>query len=223
MQLPIPRMRVELISAYYKEEFLAPLFFLHYDWVDKVTLITERWTDDKLDDGAKVEAINTSILRSTANWVIVVDFDEFVFVKGGENPRVALEREQADIMNCEMLRVWRHMSDQDVDRMKPPLLQRRHGQPDHVKPCIFRPGAVRLHIGNHSADVPPDYKWGKPWSAVHWANADPCFGIERSVLERQCRLSDNNYKHSWGMVPEWLDPKFLEKKYAEHLNDPIVV
>lgn len=111
-------MKVQVISAYYKETYLAPLFMSHYEtWVDEITLITERWDGEKFDDGAKVEAINTSILRSIANWVIVVDFDEFVFPKGGISPREALERETGDIMNAEMLRVWRHMSDQDVDRM----------------------------------------------------------------------------------------------------------
>lgn len=217
-------MKVELISAYYREEFLAPLFMLHYEnWVDQITLITTRWDGNKLDDGAKLEEINTAILRSTANWVIVVDFDEFIFPKGGENPRTALERETGDIMNAEMLRVWRHMSDPDVDRMKPPLLQRRHGQPDHVKPCIFRPGAVRLDIGNHSANFPPHYKWGKPWSAVHWANADPEFGIERTHRDRQTRLSENNYRNSWGMIPEWLDPNYLKNLYAQHMDDPVVI
>lgn len=217
-------MKIQVISAYYKETYLAPLFMSHYEtWVDEITLITERWDGEKFDDGAKVEAINTSILRSIANWVIVVDFDEFVFPKGGISPREALERETGDIMNAEMLRVWRHMSDQDVDRMKPPLLQRRHGGPDHVKPCIFRPGAVKLDIGNHSASHPESYKWGKPWSAVHWANADPEFGIERTHRDRQTRLSDNNFKHSWGMIPEWLDPNYLRDLYAKHLDDPIVI
>lgn len=217
-------MKVELITSYYREEYLAPLFFLHYEnWVDQITLITTRWDGDKLDDGAKVEEINTAILRSKANWVIVVDFDEFLFPKNGANPRTTLERESGDIMNAEMLRVWRHMTDQDVDRMNPPLLQRRHGGPDHVKPCIFRPGAVRLDIGNHSANFPANYKWGKPWSAVHWANADPEFGIERTHRDRQTRLSENNYKNSWGMIPEWLDPNYLRELYAKHMDDPIVI
>lgn len=217
-------MRVELISAYYREEFLAPLFFLHYEtWVDQITLITTRWESDKLDDGAKMGEINAAISRSTADWVIVVDFDEFIFPKGGKSSRTALEQEPGDIMMCEMLRVWRHMSDRDVDRTKPPLLQRRHGGPDHVKPCIFRPGAVSLHIGNHSVDHPPHYKWGQPWSAVHWANADPEFGIERTHRDRQTRLSDNNYRNSWGMIPEWLDPNYLRELYAKHMDDPYVI
>lgn len=217
-------MHIEVITTYYKEEFLAPLFTMHYSpWVDRITMITERWEGDKLDDGAKIEAINTSILRSTANWVIVVDFDEFVFPKNGANPRTTLERETGDIMQCEMFRVWRHMSDQDVDRMKPPLLQRRHGEKDHIKPCIFRPGAVKVDIGTHSASFPTEYKWGKPWSAVHWANADPEFGIERTHRDRQTRLSENNYKHSWGMMPEWLDPNYLRDLYTKHMNDPIVL
>lgn len=217
-------MKIELISSYYREEFLAPLFFLHYEnWIDRITLITERWESERLDDGAKVQAVNEAISRSVADWIIVVDFDEFIFPKGGDNPRTVLEREQGHIMNCEMLRVWRHMSDQDIDRTKPPVLQRRHGGKDHVKPCLFRRGPVTLHIGNHSADFPAHWNWGKPWSAVHWANADPEFGIERTHRDRQTRLSENNYKHSWGMIPEWTDPNYLRDLYAKHMDDPLVL
>jgi hypothetical protein len=216
--------KVQVIAAYYKETYLIPLFMEHYEnWTDEVTLITTRWPDDKLDDGAKIDLINRAIERSDADWVIVVDADEYIFPKGGDNPRTTLERETGDICNCEMLRVWRHMSDQDVDRMKPPLLQRRHGGPDHVKPCIFRPRGVKIQIGTHGATFPTEYKWGKPWSAVHWANADPEFGIQRTHRDRQTRLSENNYKHGWGMIPEWLDPNYLKDLYAKHLDDPFVI
>lgn len=217
-------MTIEIITTYFREEYLAPLFMLHYEnWTDAITVITTRWTDNKLDDGAKIDAINSAISRSVADWVIVVDFDEFLFPKGGIEPRTALERETGDICNCEMIRVWRHMSDPDVDRMQPPLLQRRHGGPDHIKPCIFRPRGVKIDIGTHGATFPAEYKWGHPWSAVHWANADPEFGIERTHRDRQTRLSRNNYDHGWGMMPEWLDPGYLKNLYAQHMNDPFVL
>lgn len=219
----LQKVNVEIVTTYYRETFLAPLFLSHYEtWADSITVLTKRWDKDKLDDGAKIDLINAAIARSVADWVIVVDWDEYCFPKNGANPRTTLEQEQGSICNCEMLRVWRHMSEQDVDRMQPPLLQRRHGEPDHIKPCIFRP-PVTIDIGTHGAKFPAHYKWGQPWSAVHWANADPEFGIERTHRDRQTRLSQNNYDHGWGMVPEWLDPGYLQNLYAKHLNDPKVI
>lgn len=217
-------MKIEVIATYYREEYLASLFMLHYErWVDTVTLLTSRFPENKLDDALKLDLLHDAIARSTADWVIVVDFDEFVFPKTGP-PRIVLEQEQGSVCNCEMLRVWRHASDQDVDHMQPPLLQRKHGAPDHVKPCIFRPHRdIRLDIGTHGINVPPHYKWGSPWSAVHWANADPEFGIERTHRDRQTRLSQNNLDHGWGIIPEWLDPKYLGDMYASHMNDPQVL
>lgn len=218
-------MKIEILTTYFKEEYLAPLFFMHYqEWADLVTVITQRMPDDKLDDGIKLDLIHAAIARSTADWVILVDFDEFVFPKQGQDPRLVLEQEQGSICQCEMLRVWRHITDSDVNRLQPPLPQRRHGQPDHVKPCIFRPHpSIRFDIGTHGVTIPDGYKWGASWSAVHWANADPEFGIQRSHCHRQMRLSENQIAKGWGVIPEWKDPAFLEKKYLEHLNDPLVL
>lgn len=218
-------MKIEIITTYWHEQFLAPLFMLHYEpWSDKITLLTSRFPGDKFDDSIKTDLTNQAIARSDADWVIVVDFDEFVFpMLIGTDPRVVLENEQADILNCEMVRVWRHATDQDIDRMQPPLIQRRHGELDHVKPCIFRPRGIKLDIGAHGVTTPPGAKWGTPWKAAHWANADPCFGIERSLVDRQLRLSQNQIDHGWGIVKEWLDPKFLPDKYVNHMNDPLII
>ena len=72
-------MKVEVITTYFKEEFLAPLFLLHYNWVDHINIITQAFPDGKFNDHLKRDLINAAIYKSTADWVIVVDFDEFVF------------------------------------------------------------------------------------------------------------------------------------------------
>jgi len=215
-------MRVEVITSVYNETFLAPLFLSHYaGWTDKITILTAQFPGGKLDDEIKMNLINDAIARSTASWVIAVDFDEFIWpLPFGTDPRKALEDETGHIIDCHMIRVWRHRTDSDIDRMKPPLPQRMHGTPDHHKPSIFRPQGVKLGIGIHSATFPPHYRWGSVWSAAHWANADPCFGIERSRTARQMRLSPNNLWHGWGTIPQWLEPQFLEREYEKHLDDP---
>jgi hypothetical protein len=219
------RMTIEIITTYFQEHYLAPLFMLHYEpWTDRITVLTQKFPDNKLDDALKSELINKAIAESKSDWCIVADFDEFIFPKDFKDPRLTLEQEQGSICNCEMLRVWRHVTDKDVDRMQPPLMQRRHGQIDHVKPCIFRPCAgVKIEIGTHGASFPAHYKWGQPWSAVHWANADPEFGIQRTHSHRQTRLSQTNLKNGWGIKQEWLDVEYLKRMYESHLNDPVIL
>ena len=214
-------MKIEVITTYYREEFLAPLFMRHYEgWADTITVITARFPEDKMDDEIKKNLINAAIDNSDADWVIVVDFDEFVFpLPLGTGPRKALEDEPGHKIRCDMRRMWRHESESDVDRMKPPLFQRLHGMPDHVKPCIFKPRGVTIDIGTHAARFPPHYAWGKPWSAAHWHNADPCFSIQRSYEHRQTRLSFRQQ----GLVPEWKDRGYIERLYPEHLHDPQVI
>jgi len=218
-------MKVEVITTYYKEEFLAPLFMLHYHWVDHINIITAQFPDGKFNDHLKTELINEAIAKSNADWVICVDFDEFVFpYPYGTDPREVLMNERGGWLNVPMWRVWRHRTDKDIDRMRPPVLQRLHGVPnrEHTKPCIFRPLGVSIGIGCHDARFPQGCNEGGPWTAVHWANADPCFGIERSRENRQGRICQRQLDEGLGVIPEWLNSGFLEKRYVDHLNDALI-
>jgi hypothetical protein len=217
-------MRIELITSYFRETFLVPLFMQHYEsWVDRITLLTDKFPGDKFDDVPKMNWINAAIAQSKADWVIVVDMDEFVApLPWGTDPRRALEQERGDIIMSEMVRVWRHRTDKDVDRMLPPVPQRLHGQPDHKKPAIFRPRGVTLGAGNHNAYYPPHYKWGKPWGGSHWANADSCFWIERGIRDRGQRLSQANIAKGWGVHQLRTEQQIL-KECEDHLDDPQII
>ena len=172
-------MKIEIITTYFNETFLAPLFLSHYEtWCDKITLITQKFSSGKFEDMEKVGWINEAISRSRADWIVVVDFDEFIGpLPFGTNPRLALEQEQGSIIMSQMVRVWRHRTDRDIDRMLPPVPQRLHGQPDHHKPAIFRPGGVTLGAGNHNANFPAHYKWGKPWGGRIGPTPIPVSGL----------------------------------------------
>jgi hypothetical protein len=217
--------KVEVITTYYKEEFLAPLFMMHYHWADSINIITASFPDGKFNDHLKTDLINAAIARSQADWVIVVDFDEFVFpYPYGTDPRMALCEEPYDVIMVPMWRVWRHHTDKDVDRMAPPVPQRLHGvaNREHTKPCIFRPKDVSIHVGCHGINLPHYYRYGTPWTAVHWANADPCFGINRSRENRQARICLQQLSENLGVIPEWRQPGFLERCYQQHLNDEMI-
>lgn len=219
-------MTVELITSYFKEEFLAPLFLLHYDWVDRCTFITQRRDDHLFDDEDKMNWINEAIRNSRADWVVLVDMDEFIYpLPYGCNPRVVLEQEEGSLIYAHMTRMWRHRDDKDIDRTRHPVPQRLHGQPDHIKPCIFRPSVdIRMGAGNHDISHHPSnqMRHGRPWVGSHWANADACFWIERETRDRGPRLTERNRQRGHGTHTLRTKEQILAECEA-HSNDPQIL
>lgn len=220
-------MKIELITAFYREEFLAPLFFLHYShWVDRMTFITQQLPNGEFDDEDKMNWINEAIARSRADWVVLVDMDEFIYpLPYGCNPRVVLEHERNighRMIYSHMTRMWRHKDDGDIDRSKPPVPQRLHGIPDHVKPSIFDPSGLRVGAGNHDYHADSERHVGKPWAGAHWANADSCFWIERETRDRGPRLSQRNVSRGHGTHTRRTREQILEECRA-HENDPVII
>jgi len=218
-------MKISVVCCYYKETFLIPIFMEHYEsWVDEVILITQRFPDNKMNDQLKADLINDTVRRLKSDWAIVVDADEFVLPNPSRGqPRQILEHEQhTDAIRVQFWRVWRHKTEPDIDRMKPPYGQRRYGEPDHVKPCIFNLSIQwHCHIGMHGLnrlDNKP-IKWGQPWVGLHWSNADPCFSLTRTRNDRLNRLSTENIANCWGFKHEWFTPGYLEQLYTKHIED----
>lgn len=217
-------MTIELITCFYREEFLAPLFMQHYDWVDRMTFITEKLSSGEFDDEFKSGWINAAIARSTADWVVLVDMDEFIYPNPyGRNPRSVLEAEDGNVIYSHMTRMWRHHTDKDIDLLQPPVPQRLHGIPDHVKPCVFRPiGHVVVGAGNHDIHGIGTGKHGAPWAGAHWANADSCFWIDRETRDRGPRLSERNRARGHGTHTLRSREQILAECKA-HENDPIII
>lgn len=218
-------MQIELITAYYREEFLLPLFMLHYQhWVDRITFITEQRSDGKFDDEDKMNWINAAIARSKADWVVLVDMDEFIYPSPyGANPRVVLEQEPGSLIFSHMTRMWRHKDDADIIRTLPPVPQRLHGIPDHIKPAVFRPlPSTRVGAGNHDIHCDHLLPHGKPWAGAHWANADACFWIERETRDRGPRLSERNVQRGHGTHTRRTREQILEE-CRQHENDPVII
>lgn len=217
-------MFIELITCFYREEFLLPLFKLHYHWVDRFNLINIVRTDGKFDDEDKMHWVNDAISRSTADWIVLVDMDEFIYpTPYGALPRVVLEQEEGDLIYSHMTRMWRHHTDQDIDRYSLPVPQRLHGQTDHVKPAVFRPiKSVRVGAGNHDIHCDIPMQQGKPWAGAHWANADPCFWVERETRDRGPRLSDRNIERGHGTHTRRTKDQILAECKA-HEHDPQII
>jgi hypothetical protein len=217
-------MRVELITCYYREEFLVPLFMLHYEpWVDQFTFLTNKIRGGlEFDDEEKQAWVNDAIRRSQADWVVLVDMDEFIFPENHQDPRLLLECNIADIFYSRMVRCWRHRDDFDIDRMKAPVPQRCFGQADHYKPAVFKPQGVSVGAGNHDANVPGHYIRGEDWAGAHWANADAEFWVTRETRDRGPRLSERNKGRGHGTHTLRTKEQILAECEA-HLDDPRVI
>jgi hypothetical protein len=218
-------MTIELITSYFNEEFLSPLFMSHYShWCDRMVFITQKRDDHKFDDEDKSNWINDAVHRSTADWVVLVDMDEFIYPEPyGCNPRTVLEQETGNVIYSHMTRMWRHHTDKNIDRTLPPVPQRLHGIPDHVKPSVFRPNpSIHLGAGNHDIGGPGMFQHGKPWKGAHWANADPCFWIDRETRDRGPRLSQRNIDRGHGTHTRRTREQILQE-CRDHENDPIII
>ena len=161
-------MKINIVTMWYNEAFLAPFFLSHYSYVDKIHLLLDTDTDDEtreicdryvnveiedftfpdmMDDILKIQKINDVVSSIDCNWVFAVDADEFIFPKNDENPRDVLSRQTANLLHAKMWQVYRHRTDGDLDPSKPTIYQRRHGDPDMIhgmnylynKPIIAKP------------------------------------------------------------------------------------
>src|SRR3990170_1394333 len=170
--------KITVITHWYNEELLAPLFFNHYKYCDEVRILLDTDTNDltkhmgngysnvifqdvhcpdAMDNIQMLDNINQAILEVKDGWIYMVDADEFIFPEYYEDPQTFLARQTADIVNCLYFHVYRHSTESDIDYSCAPIPQRTHaleGGPEHknwfMKPSVFRASAkVQLTIGNH--------------------------------------------------------------------------
>lgn len=171
-------MRIELISMWYNEAFLAPFFFNHYNWVDKIHILLDADTDDcteeiaarypnvsldrisfpdMMDDLIKSRKINEKYHSiKNADYVIVVDSDEFIACNMiAESVRNHISATQKDLYFSTLWQTYQHQDDTKPDSTKPTILQRRNGDPTiancNIKPTIAKAGLdIVWGVGNHA-------------------------------------------------------------------------
>jgi Glycosyl transferase family 2 len=217
-------LEIEVITIMYNEAILAPLFVRHYaPWADRLTVFHDESTDatryelettaaecgapltivpikfpEGYDNLLKIEFINQAVRKSSADFVVCVDADEFVhpWPFDSTDPRRELEKEVANVVRCRMFQVYRHLNEADIDPQKPPLFQRRHGAPNafekcYDKPCIVRPDSgIQFVVGCHHVTLP--YAESRAvWRGTHWAMADN-FCLQRYLRDRRDRFSKQN-------------------------------
>ena len=245
-------MQIEIISMWYNEEFLAPLFLQHYAFADRITVLFDTDTTDgtlellracpkvtvvpvnsgdKLNDFFMRDTYNKQYLQSTADWIVVADADEFIFPLSHDyDLRKYLESRHnlpENVIKTKLCAVFRHVSDVDIDRTKPPIFQRRHGIPEgasncgtmYHKPVICRP---QVHagwaVGRHSLYATEKTKISAEMVfGTHWRSMDPAFAVARQ-LSQSSRMSQANINA--GFASLWRTEATVLEDMQRHIYDP---
>ena len=218
-------MKVTVVSRWYNEELLAPLFFNHYSYCDEIHILLETDTNDKtreiashyqnviikdvhdpdgMDNINMLADINWGITEVSKGWVYMVDADEFIFPEHHEDPHTFLDRQTAEVVNCTYFHVYRHATEPDIDYSKPPIPQRTHaleGGPEHKnwfwKPSVFRAESkVQLTIGNHRF-VGEHTTSTERYIGAHWKQADYSICTHRRI-SNMARHSKHDHRKGWG-------------------------
>jgi hypothetical protein len=233
-------MQVEVITCMYNEEFLAPFFLSHYSWADKITVLLDTATSDRtgeilcadlgvsiipflmpdgMDDGEKSRQISQNYSQSTADWVIIADTDEFIFI--GKDDLAKID-DQYNVAAVALHSVYRHRTEADLDPTRPIKEQRRHGYMDplYIKPSIARGGLdISWGPGHHEINWARN-QYPAAFIGAHWANADPCFCVQRRIRGRRDRQSPTNYMYGWSTQNHYITEADVLAECSEHEIDP---
>jgi len=250
-------MKISAVTMVYNEAMLLPYFLRHYSYLDEIYVLYETDTTDEsldiltgapnvvikkchieggLDDIVKIDLINKAVQDVKADWVYVVDPDEFIFPANNAAPHDFLEQQRCDVVRSGMFQVYRHRDDSDLDPSLPPISQRVHGDPhlfsmatqDHraannvyIKPNIVRTSKrFRFLPGHHSIEgnpLPsPDFYYG-----AHWQMADPSIAIARRMA-RKARISERNKAYQMGWQHYDITVNKINAECEYHLDDPVI-
>lgn len=241
--------KITVISHWYNEELLAPLFCNHYKDVDEVRILLETDTNDKtreickgyanviiqdvhcpsgMDNLERINNINQAISEVKDGWVYMVDADEFIFPEHHEDARIFLERQTADVVNCMYFHVYRHITESDIDYSLPTIPQRIHaleGGREHknwfIKPSISRASTHVLRtIGGHGF-VREHSVSNERYIGAHWKQADYKVCIQRR-LSNMARHSQHDHQRRWGYHDFHVSEEKLRKQLEENSNLPVL-
>jgi hypothetical protein len=230
----------------YNEEYLLPFFLNHYKDIDNINLIIDADTTDRtrviastysnvsisefkfpdmMDDNIKCSVFNETYTRVQADYVILVDIDEFVF------DYRQLDDLKGDLYFTKLYNVFRHESEGDLDPQKDIKSQRCHGylDPMYIKPNIVQGGlkSITWCTGNHNCTkegVLYDSDNNLPsftFQGAHWSMADR-FAIQRRVKDRKLRQSRANLLYGMTTQHHHITEEQVELELQKHSHDPQV-
>ena len=250
-------MKLAAVTMVYNEALILPYFFRHYEYLDEIHVLYEMDSTDEtlsilnkapnvvienchikggLDDIDVVNLINDTVRRIRADWVYVVDPDEFI-LPYNESPHDFLKRQKNyNVVRAALFNVYRHRTDKDLNPSLPPVPQRIHGDPNifstyqdenraanifYIKPIVVRPSnRIRFLPGKHSirghVKISPEF-----YAGAHWRMADPSIALDRR-MEHRARHSERNKAYGLGWSDWNVTEEGLRVECDRHLDDPVI-
>jgi glycosyltransferase involved in cell wall biosynthesis len=251
------KVKIAAVTMVYNEALILPYFLRHYGYLDEIHVLYETDSTDEsleilmqasnvvirkghieggLDDIEKINLINKTVQRIKADWVYVVDPDEFIFPPNNEPPHDFLGRQPCEVVRSGMYQVYRHREDSDLDPSRDPIPQRIHGDPDlfsndeqanrpsnsvYIKPNIVRPSKrIRFLPGHHQ--IEGDLQTSPQlYVGAHWQMADPSIALARR-MERKARISERNRAQRMGWQHFDVSLDKINEECERHLDDPVI-
>jgi len=241
-------MRIEIITVWYNEEFLAPFFLNYYKYVDKIHVIIDVNTTDKsekicskydnvqvihwdhpdeYDVWGKTDILNSTINKLDCDWAYSVDVDEFFFPETKEDPRRFLKKQKEfNVIFVKFFKVYRHITEKDLDPSVPVLSQRQYGDSIIISKASINPRIVRPELGVkwttacHNFESNDEIKISnKFFLCSHWRFADVDMAIKRIIYNRKDRQCERYRRRKKRMERAGTENIIIEE-CEKHLNDP---
>jgi hypothetical protein len=247
-------MKIELITMWYNEEDFAPFFLNHFSWVDNIHLIIDADTNDNtveiakkypnvtieyfqfpdmMDDVLKVNKLNDTYRGKDADWVIIVDSDEFIFNSDlGNDFRNELEASSEQVIFARLWNVYKHTSESNLDMSIQISQQRKYGILDMKgqTACYTKPSIIRgrqdafLAVGNHSVNINGTKATSKQiLEGSHWAMADEELAVKRRIYGRKLRQSQVNLTTGLTIQNHKITEEEIRNECGEMNNCPQVL
>jgi glycosyltransferase involved in cell wall biosynthesis len=211
-------MKIEVYVICYNEEVMLPYFLRHYsEFCDRIIVYDNYSTDRteeickqnpkvevrKYDSGNQIrddiylQIKNNCWKDSEADWVIVVDMDEFVY---HENIVGVLESTWATVIEPPMFNMISEKLPKGAGQIYDEV---KFGLPGGAKRNMFRPGEIReinYEPGCHGATPEGNiiFEEGTKIKTLHFRYLSKQYLIDRNALSNK-RLSEVNKKMGWGV------------------------
>jgi len=244
---------ITIISAWYNEEFLAPLFLNHYSFADRIIIMLDESTNDDtifrirdcmdvagnmisvrrlnmpdgLDDQLKQKQVNNQYGQIKEGWVIEVDADEFIKIPEiGMKP--FLNEIKEDVVEVMFWQMYQNQQvEKSLDNHTPVFEQRRHGIRNRFKrwnkPCVVRAGRNYAWSVGHHGIVPPRNISDKMLLGAHLSMADSDMAVARRIFGHKNRQSQANYQNRLSVHNHSITEERIIYQCDSHKNCPPVV
>lgn len=221
------------------EELLLPYFLDHYDFVDKITIFYDRYSQDNsksiIDSNPKCNRIDFDFKgdyrddflmyaknsewkssKGIADWVIVVDLDEFLYYENSIKEYLKLCESQN--VSIPLTTGYDMISEETLQRSKPITEQVKFGVKNKRfdKRVIFNPkliSDISFRPGAHLCDPEGMVRYS-PTSKLKLLHYKYLGGIERFTNRWNTfgnNLSEVNIKNNWSIKRK--DPKQAIYRY----------